>query len=222
MKNKSCLFMLVCAVSLLASANARTSRDLVFDDEGDVPATASQDVKDVAEGVQKVAVKTTVVLNRDGQVSTVLPSHEFKSGDKVKIVFTPSIDGYVYWLAKGSSGSYTLLYPNPKSGMDNRVVRNQEYNVPAKGSFKFDNNAGSEELLCLLSTTPMPELDNEAKNQFKNSASVDAVQTKRENRRKSRDLVFDDEDENVADVNTVTQSNPVGEPFVAKYELRHM
>ena len=79
---------------------ARTTRDLVFDDEEPAQTQAME-----SSGKQTTALKTTMLLKRDGATSTVLPTHEFKSGDSVKLVFTPNIDGYVYWLAKGSSGS---------------------------------------------------------------------------------------------------------------------
>ena len=86
---------------------ARTTRDLVFDDEEPAQTQAME-----SSGKQTTALKTTMLLKRDGTTSTVLPSHEFKSGDSVKLVFTPNIDGYVYWLAKGSSGNYSVLFDN--------------------------------------------------------------------------------------------------------------
>ena len=85
---------------------ARTTRDLVFDDEEPAQTQAME-----SSGKQTTALKTTMLLKRDGTTSTVLPSHEFKSGDSVKLVFTPNIDGYVYWLAKGSSGNYPYFFP---------------------------------------------------------------------------------------------------------------
>ncbi len=198
------------------TSDARTTRDLVFEDE-DTEAAAPADSEN-----QTIAVKTTVVLTRDGNTSTVVPNTEFKSGDKVKLVFTPNIDGYVYWLAKGTTGSYTMLFPNPKSGADNSVKKNEEYTVPSKGVFKFDDNPGNEELLCILSADKLPDLDAAASSMFKDSsatAAVDKVQEENSNKRQTRDLVFEDEDEE--DVNTVKQSAPKGEPFVAQYILKH-
>ena len=96
---------------------ARTTRDLVFDDEEPAQTQAME-----SSGKQTTALKTTMLLKRDGATSTVLPTHEFKSGDSVKLVFTPNIDGYVYWLAKGSSGSYSVLFPS-------RSIQTTQYNV---------------------------------------------------------------------------------------------
>lgn len=194
---------------------ARTTRDLVFEDD-DTPAAAEND----ASGSQTIGVKATVVLDRGGQTSTVAPTHEFKSGDKVKLVFTPNTDGYVYWLAKGTSGNYSMLYPSPKSGMDNAVKRNTEYTVPAKGSFRFDDTPGNEELLCILSTEKLDDLDKAASEQFANAGKqVAQLENDQAKKRTTRDLVFEEEEEE--DVQTKTQKAPKGEPFVAPFVLKH-
>lgn len=219
MKNK--LFLTLLASSLLltlSSANAGT-RDLVFeDDEEEV--TAPAEAADSA--LQQIAVKTTVLLTRDGQESTVLPSAEFQSGDKVKLLFTSNVDGYVYWLAKGSSGEYSMLYPNAKAGMDNKITRNEQYTVPARGAFRFDNTPGTEEILCILSTEPMPDLDEAAHNQFKDADSLAQLETEKTQKKSStRDLVFEDEEDEDTGVATSSQTAPVGEPFVVSYTLVH-
>lgn len=214
---------LICAllVMIFACCNdvygARTTRDLVFEDEA-----SEENVSENSEvaGKQTIAVKTTVLLQRDGQTSTVLPSHDFQSGDRVKLVFTPNVDGYVYWMAKGSSGQYQMLFPSPKVGSDNFVKRNQEYTIPVKGGFRFDNNPGSEELLCILSTERLSDLDAAAEEQFKNATKqVAALEESHTSKRTTRDLVFEEEESE--DVSTKTQQAPKGEPFVASYTLKH-
>lgn len=218
MKLKLLCLSLALILGLCLDAQARTTRDLVFEDD-DEP-QQQQQASGEASDAQTVAIKTTVVLNRDGQTSTVAPSHEFKSGDKVKLVFTPNTDGYVYWLAKGTSGNYSMLYPSPKAGSDNSVKRNQEYTVPAKGAFKFDSTPGNEELLCILSTERMPDLDQAAAEAFKNAGQeVAKMEESNTKKRATRDLVFEDDEEE--DVSTKTQQAPKGEPFVASFVLKH-
>ena len=198
---------------------ARTTRDLVFDDEEPAQTQAME-----SSGKQTTALKTTMLLKRDGTTSTVLPSHEFKSGDSVKLVFTPNIDGYVYWLAKGSSGNYSVLFPS-KANMDNAVQRNQEYTIPPKGTFRFDDTPGNEELLCILSAEKLPDMDkaiaeaDAAQINAQSSTHLAKLEEKNTPKRTTRDLVFDDEDE--GDVNTKQQVAPKGEPFVAHYVLTH-
>lgn len=196
-----CLGLLVCALAAPVFA-ARTTRDLVFEDDD---ASASSEKKDgaaagdAAGGTQTIAVKTTMLLMRAGATSTVLPSHDFKSGDRVKLVYTPSIDGYVYWMSKGSSGDYALIFPSEKAGMDNKVERNKEYTVPVKGAFKFDDKPGNEELLCILSPQAMADMEQAVAAVAKQTNEV-LVAAKEEckedsgSKRTTRDLVFDDDD----------------------------
>lgn len=223
MKNKLFLSLLASSLLLTLSSAQAGTRDLVFeDDEEEVTAPA-----EAGEAtLQKIAINTTVLLKRDGQESTVLPSSEFKSGDKVKLMFTSNVDGYVYWLAKGTSGEYSMLFPNAKAGMDNKITRNELYSVPTKGSFRFDDKPGTEELLCILSTEPMPDLDEAARNQFKDASALaqleqNSAADEEEESSGTRDLVFEDEDDEETGVNTATQTAAVGEPFVVSYSLVH-
>lgn len=210
-------------VAAANTGNKRKTRDLVFeDDEETAPAvagTASADAKG-----ETIAMKATVELNRDGTQSTVLPTTDFKSGDKVRLIFSANQDGYIYWVAKGTSGTYQVLFPTQKSGMDNAVVKNKEYTVPAKGAWRFDDKKGTETVVCILSPQPVEELSKavklaeEGKGQDA-SAMIAAVVNGHENKRTTRDLVFEEEDD--ADVNTKKQTSTDNEPFVAIYELAH-
>lgn len=214
----------LCAFLFLAlnAEAARQTRDLVFEEEEDVPA-AAEEVK--IPDAQVVAVKATIELKRNGQVSTVSPSHEFKSGDRVKLVYTPNIDGYAYWMAKGSSGALTVLFPSVQAGVDNKVTRNTEYTVPVKGTFKFDDTPGKEELLCVISPERIPELDKIIAENSKgvipaeNAVQIAEVEKKNTSRRQTRDLVFEEKEEE--EISTKTQVAPRGEPFVAYYVLNH-
>lgn len=216
----------LCLTAFSASAAGRTTRDLVFEDEAPKKEAKAGDTGgQVSGGTQQasIAVKTTILLTRDGKTSTVLPSHEFKSGDTVKLVFTPSVNGYVYWMSKGSSGAYAMLFPSAKSGMDNKVERNKEYTVPVKGSFKFDAKAGKEELLCILSEQKLPDLEKalnaDAKGDTDKSKVVASLTKENESKRATRDLVFEEADS--GDVNTKKQTAVKGEPFVAHFVLTH-
>lgn len=226
---KKLLFSITLIACCLLAANvfaARTTRDLVFDD--DSKTTTQADSKDAkATDEQTLAIKTTIVLTRDGTTSTVKPSHDFQTGDALKLVFTPSADGYVYWMSKGSSGNYSILFPAVGVGMDNSVKRNVEYTVPAKGAFKFDSKTGTEELLCILAEQKIADIDAAVASAAAAKAQVDencakylaGLEQKNESKRKTRDLVFDDDD--AGDVNTKKQTAKKGEPFVGHFTLNH-
>lgn len=108
-------------------------------------------------------MKATVEMTRGGKTTTVLPTEDFKSGDKVRLIFSTNKDGHIYWLAKGTSGQYQVLFPSVKAGMDNTMFKNREYTVPAKGAWKFDDNKGTETLVAVLSPNPVPDLDKAVK-----------------------------------------------------------
>jgi len=225
MKFKKLLILTCCMVVLVFVANladaGRKTRDLVFEDEEEVVETAPDE--------KVVAVKTTIELNRNGKISTVLPMTEFQSGDKVKIVYTTSVDAYVYWLSEGSSGDYYMLFPNPKTGTDNFVRKNEVNTIPVKGNLKFDDNPGTEKILLVLAPEKIPELEKASREaavkggKIKDSAKqVDSVKKKNQSRRKTRDLVFEDEEDEDAGVSTTKQvSKDINEPFVLGYVLIH-
>jgi len=216
------LLILVMAAPGLA---ARKTRDLVFDEED----TQAEEAKAKSAGIQDpsvLSVRTTLELTRDGQISTVSPSHEFKSGDRVRLRYTTNADGYVYWLAKMSSGKYNVLFPSPQAGMDNFIRKNTEHTVPVKGSFRFDDKPGTENIMVVFAPNKVPELEQavaEASGQKGNvnqsATSVAAVEDKNAGKRKTRDLVFEEEDDEA--VNTKTQVVPKGDPFVESYALVH-
>jgi len=205
-------------------ASTRKTRDLVFEDEDETEKPAVEGTSTDAVKGESIAVKTTVELTRDGKVSTVLPEDEFKSGDRVRLLFSASKNGYVYWLAQGTSGKYQVLFPNAKAGLDNAVAKNTEYTVPAKGAWRFDDKQGTETLVCVLSETKVDALDQAVAlaEQGKGddaSRMIEGVVAGHESKRTTRDLVFEEENEN--DVNTKTQVSTDNQPFVATYELTH-
>jgi hypothetical protein len=214
-------FLLVFAAGALAGP--RATRDLVFEDEEELVVAEDSNIADP----EVISVRTTLDLTRNGETVSVLPDHQFQSGDKVILRYTTNADGYAYWLAKMSSGEYTLLFPSPQTGMNNAVTRNQENVIPTKGAFRFDQNKGKEELLLVFSSEKVDglekvvsEIAGQSGNTVKeNAAEVAKVETQNSNKRATRDLVFEDEDEE--DVNTQTQLAPKGEPFVAYYVLQH-
>ena len=217
------LVMLALAAPAFA---ARKTRELVFEEEDETAATEiAKDAK--IENPQVIAVQTTLDLTRNGETVSVTPSHEFQSGDRVKLRYTTSADGYVYWLAKMSSGKYAVLFPTPQTGMDNFIKKNEEHTVPVKGSFRFDDTPGTESLLMIFSDGKVPELEQavaEAAGQKSNTvdqqaSQVASVEQNNTSKRKTRDLVFEEEEED--EVVTKSQVAPKGEPFVAAYDLIH-
>ena len=213
------VFSFVFVLNTVGTADAqRKTRDLVFEDEDEAADTTAKDENQVV-----VKVKATVLLNRGGEESQVLPSHEFKTGDRVKLFYTTNVDAYVYWLAEGTSGDHVMLFPTAKTGMENMVKKNQENMIPVKGSFKMTPPAGSEKILLIMSPERIPELDEAAKVAAVKGGTVKNLQDSQESKRKSRDLVFEDEEDEDAGVSTQSQvmDKDIKQPFVVAFELKH-
>lgn len=227
MKKTGLLFGLIVflGLSLTMDANARKTRDLVFEDDEQPAAAKSQ--TDLPRAV--VAVKTAIELERDGQTTTVLPTHEFINGDKVKFIYTTNVDAYVYWLSQGTSGEYYMLFPNPKVGTDNFVKKNEIQTIPVKGSFKFSGKTGVEKILLVMSPERIPDLEKASKEaaikggRVKDEADrITKVNKRAKSKRKTRDLVFEEEEDEKTGVATHSQSSKdISDPMVVYYELIH-
>jgi hypothetical protein len=220
--------LLAVMVSLTLQINNAyaATRDLVFEDDDDTQATA----KATEAGINNpeiISVKTTFDLTKDGETISVPSDYEFTSGDKIKLRYTTNTDGYVYWMAKMSSGQYAILFPSKEAGTDNFVKKNENQSVPLTGYFRFDENPGKEELLLVFAPEKIAELETAAteamaksdKATEQNIPKIAALELNLTKKAATRDLVFEDDDEE--EVNTKTQASSSGDPFVAHYSLIH-
>ena len=202
------------------------NRDLVFDDAPKAPKNNM-----AADEVSITGIKITLELYRDGKKSMVLPSHVFKSGDRVKILYAANIDCFVYWLSEGTSGDYYMLFPNPKVGMDNWVKQNEIYSIPDKpgATFKFKGPTGVEKIILIVSPRKIDELEDAVREAAvkdgritESTAQVAAV---RENFRRlagNRDLVFEEKEDPRKGVVTKIQTSQDNEqPMVININLLH-
>lgn len=93
-----------------------------------------------------------IELIRNGQKVKVSNKHQFISGDRIRFHVKPNIDGYAYiLLSSGSRGEQSVLFPAEGAGDNNRVQAGKDYELPADGYLKFDNNPGTEKVTLLLS-----------------------------------------------------------------------
>lgn len=169
------------------------------------------------------ALKTTVETIRDGKVNTVSPNGDFKAGDKIRMVFSANKDGHIYWIKKNADGQYEVLFPT-KAGMDNAVVRNKEYTVPAVEPLQLGNGQGTETIFAVMAPKAVPDLDKaikldaEGKRTEASSLVADIVNA-HEQKRTASELIFEEEDDE--DVNTQSQLADGETVFVGNYEISH-
>ncbi len=99
---------------------------------------------------------------KDGKPVEMYPSHVFEVGDVVRFrVTAKGFGGYLYVIEKGTSGTYTTLYP--ATGMRQAAAANtilqadQDAFVPAveDGWFQVDGPAGFDLLYFVVSPKPI-------------------------------------------------------------------
>ena len=101
----------------------------------------------------KPGVRITVRLNRNGQISTVPLSYNFRSGDKVKFLFETNFNAHVRILNLGTRGDLQTLYPY--AGATENVSQLRNYEIPRGAWFEFDDVPGTEQLAFLFSRRPI-------------------------------------------------------------------
>lgn len=208
-----------------------STRDLVFEENEGAKNGAEQEEKieiPKVDNARKISISTSLELTRDGKTEIVPPNSTFKSGDRVKLIYTPGMDGFIYWMSRMTSGKFTVLFPTAKTGTDNLVKSGEKYTMPVKGVFRFDDNTGTEILICMISPERINILDAAIAEADKAGTQVDLTQLDKiinslgeQNlaKRKTRDLVYEEEEDEKS--LTKTQSVKPGDTFVASYELVH-
>jgi hypothetical protein len=85
---------------------------------------------------------------------SVDPALIFDRGDRVRFRFRTNFDGYLYVTNISTSGSYSLLFPRPDTGEQNRIKAGTEYVVPeTQTRFRIAGPAGHETLYWIVSPT---------------------------------------------------------------------
>ena len=83
----------------------------------------------------------------------------FRSGDRIRLTFNPNVDGYLYVAQQGSSGNWSVLFPDPDlNGGRNAVRKAQEYRVPDNDWFEFAGHPGTEHVFVFFSPQPLTQL----------------------------------------------------------------
>jgi hypothetical protein len=109
-----------------------------------------------------LAMRWTITqLMPDGNKKEVPTTTAFKSGDKINVRVEVNDFGYLYIVARGSSGKWSPLFPSPKiAGGDNRVGPGVPYTIPAGYVFTFDDKPGEERVFIVFSRKPEPDFDS--------------------------------------------------------------
>ena len=98
---------------------------------------------------------------QNGQSTEVAPDTSFKPGDRVRLNIQVSDAGYLYIINRGSSGTWTPLFPSPElANASNAVVPGTTYTVPPDRNFVVSDPPGEEKLFIILSRKPELDIDS--------------------------------------------------------------
>lgn len=152
------------------------------------------------------------------------PAKEFQTGDRIRFAFESNIDGYLYVAQQGTSGNWTVLFPNPQiNGGLNTVKRFQEYEVPRGDWFQFEGAAGTEHVFVFLSREPLAKLPGFDRPVKSFEAGSPAMIAELRTSIQSRDLVFakDPASSKTPQATYVVNKADVGKAVTASFNLTH-
>lgn len=153
------------------------------------------------------------------------PAAAFHTGDRIRLAFESNIDGYLYVAQQGTSGNWTVLFPNDRiNGGRNAVKRFEEYEIPQADWFMFSGSPGTEQLFVFLSREPLktlPGFDRPVKSFEPGSPALVAELAASI---QSRDLVFEKDRSSAGkgqQATYVVNKAEVGKAVSASFTLTH-
>jgi hypothetical protein len=94
------------------------------------------------------------LLDANGRSHRVTTSHNFSSGDSIKLKIKSKSSGYLYVINQDITGQQTYLYPT--KGQEAELIKpGVTLTIPAKGAIRFDDVAGNEKLTLALAKYPI-------------------------------------------------------------------
>jgi hypothetical protein len=114
----------------------------------------------LGEGRIPLALRYSVVkVMPDGEEFEVNPTLVFRSGDRVRLRLEANQKGYLYIVARGSSGIWKPLFPAPELG-DNLIDSRKSYVLPSRGhTWTMDSQPGEELIFVVFSRQPTADFD---------------------------------------------------------------
>ena len=163
----------------------------------------------------------------DGTVGDVDTAAPFHSGDRIRFAFEPSVDGYLYVVQQGSSGRWTVLFPNPRiNGGRNAVRARERYTVPDDDWFLFDDTPGTEQVFVFLSREALAQLPGFDRPVTRTETVSTSVVQELQHSVGSRDLVLEKErarsaSGEVTEATYVVNTSELGRSVHASVSLVH-
>lgn len=100
-------------------------------------------------------------VRTDGGTDEVPSNSIFRTGDRIRLKIEVNDEGFLYLVARGTSGSWDVLFPRSTTASgSNRVLPGQPCFVPPEKGFSFRGQPGTEELFLVLSRQAERAIDD--------------------------------------------------------------
>lgn len=111
--------------------------------------------------LRPLGLRYTIVKRTGNQAEEVPVDTVFRSGDRIQVAVESNESGYLYIVARGSSGAWKPLFPSADvEGGKNFIQAGKVTTIPAGYVFTFDEQAGEEKLFVVFSRKPEPSLES--------------------------------------------------------------
>jgi hypothetical protein len=107
-----------------------------------------------------LGLKCTILKLVGSEMQPVPADAVFHAGDKIQLQIQANSPGYLYIIAKGSSGTWAPLFPSRDvADANNHVDGWHTYTLPPR-RMVFDEQTGTERLFIVFSRAPENDLEN--------------------------------------------------------------
>ncbi len=111
--------------------------------------------------LKPLGLRYTIIKRVGGNAEEVPVDTVFRSGDRIQVAVEANEPGYLYIVARGSSGAWKPLFPSAEvDGGKNHIAAGKVTTIPAGHVFTFDEQAGEEKLFVVFSRKPEPSLES--------------------------------------------------------------
>lgn len=233
-----CLAFAILAVGLLRADDAQVgAKEMFFDPERNVAEatttsrSAAKVKDDEGRRIAQLAPESTVLglsywielITKAGKHGVhVTDARTFRSGERIRLHFRGNANGRIVIVQLGTSGSSSVLFPDPDKGLAGNEVRaNRDHVLPSAGHwFRFDESAGTEKLLVLFARN-QEELDRAFPTQrVMDRAATLTLLRAIQRSRGSKDLLIEKETREPSEIGDYAV-NVAGQPIALELALMH-
>ncbi len=110
-------------------------------------------IKSVGKPGMKIWLERQISCDGEKPFLIVKPTTVFQTGDCVRVRFRLNFSGYLTIINLGTSGKNRTLFP--EENQSNKLALKTDYYLPETGSWKFKGEPGNEQLVFIVSKSPM-------------------------------------------------------------------